>query len=74
MERQVTITDWTKDAPPKLANDSVRPGGGRMKWCSVGDMTGKWHRYPSGTGQVVPWDVMGDTRTEVEVCSSCLIP
>ena len=71
MDRQVTIPDWTIGAAPKVANDSVRPGGGRLKWCALGMMTGEWHRYPSGTGQVIPWDVMGDSRTELEVCASC---
>ena len=65
------VEEWTMDPPPKLANDSARRGGGRMQWCPVGDITGEWHRYPSGTGEMLEWDMMGDARNEVEVCASC---
>lgn len=39
--------------------------------CPVGDLTGHRHKYEPGTGVVIPWDVVGDPRSGVEVCLPC---
>lgn len=40
-------------------------------YCPVGDLAGNPHKYPVGTGVVVPWHVAGDPRPGVESCRSC---
>lgn len=39
--------------------------------CPVAEIAGDIHHFVVGTGVRVEWHVMGDTRTEVEVCASC---
>jgi|GEM_PF-6152995 len=39
--------------------------------CPVGKLSGEKHYFTPGTGQRVHWDVMGDPRTNVEVCPDC---
>lgn len=39
--------------------------------CPVAEVVGDKHYFTVGTGEVVEWDIMGDPRTQVEVCSSC---
>ena len=39
--------------------------------CPVSELTGEAHHFIPGTGRVVEWDVMGDSRHTVEVCQSC---
>lgn len=39
--------------------------------CPVGDLAGLPHDYVVGTGAVVMWDVLGDSRDVVEVCRVC---
>ena len=39
--------------------------------CPAGDLVGDPHTYVIGTGAVVVWDVLGDSRDVVEVCRSC---
>ena len=41
------------------------------EYCPVGDLTGNRHTYVAGRGVVVPWDVAGDPRPNVEVCAAC---
>lgn len=42
-----------------------------LAYCLIGDVTGQPHGFKKGTGVMVPWDVMGDARSAVEVCRSC---
>lgn len=42
-------------------------------YCPVGDLAGNPHKYPVGTGVVVPWDVAGDPRSGVESCRNCYL-
>lgn len=42
-----------------------------MALCPVGEVAIDRHYYVVGTGKVVEWHIMGDSRTEVEVCSMC---
>ena len=39
--------------------------------CPVSDIAGPDHYYNVGTGVIMPWDVMGDDRSSVEVCADC---
>lgn len=39
--------------------------------CPVAEVAGDKHYFTPGTGEVVEWHIMGDPRTEAEVCSSC---
>ena len=39
--------------------------------CPVSELTGEYHSFISGSGQSVPWSVMGDPRSNVAVCPSC---
>lgn len=39
--------------------------------CPVSELAGEDHYFQTGSGQVIEWDVMGDSRTELEVCASC---
>jgi hypothetical protein len=41
------------------------------EWCPVGELAGERHKYVAGDGVVIPWDVVGDPRTGVEVCREC---
>lgn len=44
---------------------------GRVVACPVGQAAADPHEFMQGSGVLVEWDVMGDPRTAVEVCSSC---
>lgn len=46
----------------------------RVSKCPVSEIAGDVHYYLVGNGATVEWDVMGDPRTEVEVCASCAEP
>ena len=39
--------------------------------CPVSEVIGEDHYFIAGTGKIVQWDIMGDSRAEVEVCLSC---
>lgn len=40
--------------------------------CPVGEVACSPHSYERGTGVIVEWSVMGDSRTSVEVCTECM--
>lgn len=39
--------------------------------CPVSEIAGPVHSFVPGSGVVVPWSVMGDSRQTVEVCADC---
>lgn len=39
--------------------------------CPVAEIAGEFHYLVRGSGVVVPWSVMGDSRDSVEVCAEC---
>ena len=39
--------------------------------CPVSDLSGPVHYFDVGTGVLVPWSVMGDSRDRVTVCPLC---
>lgn len=39
--------------------------------CPVSELAGEDHYFQTGGGQVIEWDVMGDSQTELEVCADC---
>ena len=39
--------------------------------CPVGDIAGVPHTFRAGSGVVVSWDILGDSRGRVEVCGRC---
>lgn len=46
----------------------------RVTKCPVSEIAGDIHYFLPGFGEIIEWDVMGDPRTEVEVCASCAEP
>lgn len=47
------------------------PEAAVREYCPVGELTGNRHTYIAGRGIVVPWDVAGDPRPNVETCHAC---
>lgn len=39
--------------------------------CPVGEVSGDTHEFNPAEGVMIPWDVMGDNRSEVAVCPTC---
>ena len=68
--------DWCKEAQLEPYSDQAEEAwcewiSSMMEPCPVSLIAGDPHLYLPGTGAVVPWHIMGDTRDSIEVCAYC---